>query len=225
MRVKLPLNKKTKYILLVILIFIAIGIFFKERNENLNEVKSKDEIEQKEIKEQISDSKKINEEKDKKFDIEYDKAYNAFFGKDYIKAINIATSIIEINSDYYKAYSIRGIAKAYNGDYEAGMKDINKSLEIKNDYGYGRFNKALNYELYGYYNEALEWYHKALEVEDYVWSYYGIASIYGRQGNVEESVKYLKKAIELDDGAKKEARTEKDFDPVRNYKEFQDLIK
>ena len=225
MRIKFPGSKKIKYIILMLLTFIVIGIFLKERNENLNKAKSQNQIEKSEIKEQKIDSKKIDEEKNKKFDVEYDKAYNAFFAKNYLEATNIATSIIEIKPKYYKAYNIRGIAKAYNGDYESGMKDINKALELKSDYGYARFNKALNYELYAHYDEALEWYNKALKVEEYVWSYYGIASIYGRRGNVQESIKYLKKAISLDEGAKKAAKTEKDFDPVRDSKDFQDLIK
>ncbi|ETJ29007.1 TPR Domain protein, partial [human gut metagenome] len=45
------------------------------------------------------------------------------------------------------------------------------------NYGYGRFNKALTYELYNQFDESLKWYNKALEVEEYVWTYYGIASL------------------------------------------------
>ena len=87
------------------------------------------------------------------------------------------------------------------------MSDIDKSLSINPDYGYGRFNKALTYELYGKFDEALEWYNKALEIEDYVWTYYGIASIYGRRGDVYNAVEYLKKAIEINSAVKEEAKT------------------
>mgnify|MGYP000025621333 FL=1 len=104
------------------------------------------------------------------------------------------------------------------------MKDIDKALDLNSEFGYARFNKALNYELYGEYDNALTWYDKALEVEDYVWSYYGKASIYGRRGDVENTIKYLKIAISMDSSVKDEAKTESDFDNVRNSKEFQDLI-
>ncbi|SJT83751.1 Uncharacterised protein [Clostridioides difficile] len=68
------------------------------------------------------------------------------------------------------------------------------------------------------------WYNKNLEIENYIWTYYGIASIYGRRGDVQNTVKYLSKAIEIDEVVKKEARDEADFNPVRDSKEFKDLI-
>ncbi|MPN00484.1 hypothetical protein SDC9_147679 [bioreactor metagenome] len=105
------------------------------------------------------------------------------------------------------------------------MKNINKALEISPNYGYALFNKALTYELYDKYDEALKWYDKNLEVENYIWSYYGKASIYGRKGDVKNTVKYLKIAIEMDKVVKEEARVERDFDNVRQSKEFQELIK
>ncbi|WP_415875492.1 tetratricopeptide repeat protein [Clostridium sp.] len=105
------------------------------------------------------------------------------------------------------------------------MKNIDKALNINPNYGYGRFNKALAYELYGHYDEALSWYDKALEVEKYVWSYYGKASIYGRRGDVANTVKYLKIAIDMQESVKEEAKKEKDFDNVRNSKEFMELVK
>ncbi len=46
------------------------------------------------------------------------------------------------------------------------MKNIDKSLDIKPDYGYARFNKALAYELYERFDEALKWYDKALDIEN-----------------------------------------------------------
>lgn len=155
----------------------------------------------------------------------YEEARNLFFNEhDYEKAIEKANEIIDRFPESYKAYNIRGIAKAYNGNFQEGMGDIDKSLELNSDFGYARFNKALNYELYGEYDKALMWYDKALEVEDYVWSYYGKASIYGRKGDVENTIKYLKIAISMDSAVKDEAKTEEDFDNVSYSKEFQDLI-
>ena len=155
----------------------------------------------------------------------YEEARNLFFNeRNYEKTIEKANEIINQFPESYKAYNIRGIAKAYNGDFHEGMKDIDKALDLNSEFGYARFNKALNYELYGEYDNALTWYDKALEVEDYVWSYYGKASIYGRRGDVENTIKYLKIAISMDSSVKDEAKTESDFDNVRDSKEFQDLI-
>ena len=155
----------------------------------------------------------------------YEEARNLFFNeRNYEKTIEKANEIVNQFPESYKAYNIRGIAKAYNGDFHEGMKDIDKALDLNSEFGYARLNKALNYELYGEYDNALTWYDKALEVEDYVWSYYGKASIYGRRGDVENTIKYLKIAISMDSSVKDEAKTESDFDNVRNSKEFQDLI-
>lgn len=166
------------------------------------------------------------EEKNKRLDAEYKKAYTAFQSNNYTEAINIADSIIKEDPNYYQSYSIKGIALCYSQEYNDGMANIDKALQLKPDYQYGRFNKALALELWGYYNDALKWYDKALELNNNdVWSYYGKASIYGRGGDVANTVKYLQKAINLDASVKNFARDEKDFDPVRSSDEFQQLVK
>ncbi|MBM7869651.1 tetratricopeptide (TPR) repeat protein [Clostridium pascui] len=170
----------------------------------------------------------VGEEKDKEnkeLEEIYEKAYKAFFDNKYTESINLANEVIKKDNSHYKSYNIKGIALAYMGSFEEGMKNINKALEISPNYGYARFNKALAYELYDKYDEALKWYDKNLEVENYIWSYYGKASIYGRKGDVKNTVKYLKIAIEMDNVVKEEARAERDFDNVRQSKEFQELIK
>ncbi|MCE5221118.1 MAG: hypothetical protein LLF98_07600 [Clostridium sp.] len=154
----------------------------------------------------------------------YNDAYRLFFSHEYVNAISKADALIREFPSNVMGYNIRGIAKAYNGDYDGGMKDIDTSLNIDKNYGYARFNKALTYELYENMDQALEWYNKALEVEDYVWSYYGIASIYGRRGDVVNTMTYLNKAIQIDSGVKEEAKTEHDFDSVNNSKEFQKAV-
>nr|WP_281418717.1 hypothetical protein [Clostridium frigoris] len=104
------------------------------------------------------------------------------------------------------------------------MQQIDNSLKLKPNYGYARFNKALAYELFGYYTKAITWYKKDLEVEKFEWSYYGIASIYGRKGDINNTVKYLKLGIAINPNIKNEAKNEKDFDNVKKYKQFKQLI-
>lgn len=160
----------------------------------------------------------------KELETDYNSAHGLFFQGKYKNAITIADSIIKRDATFYKAYNIKGIAQSFSGNFGEGMKNIDKSLSIKPDFGYARFNKALAYELYGYYDDSLKWYDKALQVENYVWSYYGKASIYGRLGDVENTVKYLKVAISMQESVKEEAKKEKDFDKVRNSEEFKKLV-
>ena len=235
-RIKLPGNEKTKKILLIILVCFSIVIIGKVAIDNRNakiEREHQEQLEQERIADEeeqarIAEEERIKKEKEEQL---YNDAFSVFHNKQYAEAIAKAEAIIQEFPESYKAYSIRGIAKAYNGSFDEGMKDIDKALEIEPNYGYGRFNKALNYELFGKFDDALIWYDKALEVEQYVWIYYGKASIYGRQGNVKDAVSNLKLAIsiakddEAKNGIKEAARQEADFDPINGEKEFQDLIK
>ncbi|KGN02391.1 hypothetical protein Z969_05565 [Clostridium novyi A str. 4570] len=158
------------------------------------------------------------------FEKEYVKAYTLFFQHKFEESIKICDEIIKKDSKFYKAYTTKGISLCFLNDFENGLKNINKSLEINPDFPYGRFNKALAYELYGYYDESLKWYDKALEVENYIWSYYGKASIYGRLGDVDNTIKYLKIALSMDSTIKDTIKSERDFDPVRNDPKFKNLV-
>jgi tetratricopeptide (TPR) repeat protein len=163
-------------------------------------------------------------ELEKQLEAKYQEGYNAFASKEYSTAIQIEDEIIQQDPTFYKAYNVKGIAQCFSNNFEGGMANIDKSLQLKPDYGYALFNKGLAYELYGHYDDAIKWYNKDLEVEEYVWSYYGISSIYGRRGDVTNTVKYLKLALDIDPVVKVVAKTEKDFNNVRNSKEFQALI-
>lgn len=156
---------------------------------------------------------------------EYSKAYAAFFDHKYEEAIEISDKIINKDPNFFKSYNIKGISLCFSHNFEEGMKNIDKALNLNPNFGYGRFNKALAYELYGHYEEALNWYDKALEVENYVWSHYGKASIYGRLGDASNAVKNLKIAIDMQESVKEEAKKEKDFDNVRSNKDFVELLK
>ena len=226
-RIELPGNLRAKKIILILLVILVILILIINGMENRkDESNLSNKYNSQIIKSQENSDTETNKEESNTVEESlYEEARNLFFNEgNYEKAIEKANEIINQFPESYKAYNIRGIAKAYNGDFDEGMKDIDKALDLNPKFGYARFNKALNYELYGEYDKALTWYDKALEVEDYVWSYYGKASIYGRRGDVENTIKYLKIAISMDSSVKDEAKTESDFDNVRDSKEFQDLI-
>lgn len=229
---------KSKVILFCILSVIVVVIAYKEAIDNRQNNKSKIEKinntntnsqtyiksnDQEKNKDQ--ELKKLKEEESKKIEDKYQESVKAFGNKKYADTIDIANGIISEDNNFYKAYNIKGIALCYSNNYNEGMKSIDKSLELNPDFGYARFNKALAYELYGYYDDALKWYDRDLEVENYIWSYYGKASIYGRRGDVENTTKFLKTAIEMSPDVKKIASEEVDFNPVKDSMEFQNLIK
>jgi len=248
-RIKLPGESKYKNILLIILVIITMALLFNEYNRNRQNIQSKDGSQElqdaKKAMNNEDEGKKniINEDKEinnkdasvtnsnkekrtysKEENDLYNEAYTLFFSHEYTNAISKANDLIIKFQNNAMGYNIEGIAKAYNGDYDGGLKDINKSLEIDPNYGYARFNKALTYELYENMDEALKWYNNALEIEEYVWSYYGISSIYGRRGDINNTMIYLNKAIQMDDSVKEVAKVEHDFDPVKNFEDFKKAV-
>lgn len=236
---------KFKLIIFVILSIIVAGIIITKVIKNSNNIVVNEKIEAKGNKDQIinkqeivgveaskhQEVKKVDDEKQQQLKKKQEEleqkwkiGYDEFFQKKYEKAIETQRQVIKEEPNFYKAYAVEGIALAYNGDFQKGMQQIDKALELKPDYGYARFNKALANELYNNYDEAIKWYEKALEVEKYEWSYYGIASVYGRKGDVNNTVKYLKLAIEINPSIRDTAKDEEDFNNVQNSLEFKQLI-
>lgn len=228
--------KSFKFNLIFFAVFsaIVVGIVInaKIKNSNVIQISNKtrvkdiksEEIKKQQLKEnEIKKQQQIKKEQEnleKKWMI----GYNQFFEKKYEKAIETEGQVLKEDSTFYKAYAVKGIALSYSGKFKEGMQQIDKALELKPTYGYARFNKALANELYGYYDEAIKWYKRDLEVEKFEWSYYGIASIYGRKGDIDNTVKYLKLAIDINSNIKDIAKDEKDFDKVKDRKEFKQLI-
>ena len=218
--------------------FISIGCIIYDTKDNWNthivNKKSKKTVEQNSTHNSEENNTKEDNEKSKLLDELWEKGFNAFNKEnDCEGCIEIMNNIILKDGNYYKAYALKGIALCYlkpEGKFDEGMKNINESLSINPDYGYGRFCKALAYELFGKYNDAIDAYNSALQAEKYVWSYYGLASIYGRMGNVDKAVEYLKIATTMNSQEdnqiiKDDAKKEADFDNVRNSSEFQALLK
>jgi len=163
-------------------------------------------------------------EKEARLEKTAQKGYDLFFAKEYSEAIATEDSVIAEDPTFFKAYYIKGITQCYSGKYAEGSKNIDKALELSPDDYMARFNKALSLELYAHYDEALVWYQKSIDISKGEWSYYGIASIYGRRGDVADTVEYLKLAIDIDPDIRNYAKTEKDFNNVKNSKEFKQLI-
>ena len=158
----------------------------------------------------------------------YQKGAQDFSHHLYAQAVAWENQAIARDPLYEPAYNERGIARVFGGDYQSGMADIEKALSLNPADGYAKFNYALGLELYGHYDEAIAAYQSTLQMSDSgwwkAWCNYGIASIYGRRGDVTDTVAYLRKAIAMNPATKVAARTEKDFNPVRASTRFQQLI-
>ena len=156
----------------------------------------------------------------------YDSALKLYYQRKFYEALPLFDKALSIDPNCYQALNGKGATLAFLGKYKEGIDLIKKAQAINPTFVYARFNEGLAYELAGQWNESISAYHEALKLDkNDTWSWYGIASVYGRQGNIEKVLEYLRPAIELETDVKAVAREEKDFAPVRNDSRFQELVK
>ncbi len=155
----------------------------------------------------------------------YNQGLKLYYQRDFPNALTLFNKALTLDSNCYQALNGKGATYAFQGRYAEGLALINQALRINPDFEYGYFNLGLANELARNWNAAISAYQTAIKLDAHdAWAYYGIASIYGRQGNVTQTVAYLKQAIVIEPDAKETAKTEHDFNPVRNSSEFQALI-
>ena len=111
---------------------------------------------------------------------------------------------VDIMTDY-KSYLDNGIFDIQNGRFESAVENINKSLELKNDWEIPYFYRGVAYQAMEDFDEAMLDYTKALQINDKMTdAYYNRARItLSRKDidnpNIDNAVKDLNKALELDD--------------------------
>lgn len=155
----------------------------------------------------------------------YDQGLKLYYDRQFDSALARFNEALTLDSNCYQALNGKGATYAFQGRYDEGIALIKQALKLKPDFVYGHFNLGLANELASRWTEAIKAYHDAINLDSKdIWSYYGIASIYGRQGNVEKVLEYLKPAIALQPDVRDVAKEEKDFDPVKKDPQFQALL-
>jgi tetratricopeptide (TPR) repeat protein len=82
------------------------------------------------------------------------------------------------------------------------------------------------FHVLGRYEEAMASYQKALELDsDCANAYYNIACVYTVQGNVDLAVQNLQRAIELYPECRELAKTDSDFERIRQNRRFRALFR
>ncbi|HEY8910499.1 MAG TPA: tetratricopeptide repeat protein [Desulfosporosinus sp.] len=156
----------------------------------------------------------------------FDQGLKLYYQRQFPEALKLFNQALSIDPLCYEALNAKGATLAFQGHYDQGLALIQQALDLNPAFVYGHFNQGLANELAGRWDLAIAAYQKALQLDNRdTWSYYGIASIYGRQGNIDKVLEYLRPAIILDPDVKEVARNEKDFDPVQKNPRFQALVK
>lgn len=162
----------------------------------------------------------------------FEKGLSAYQQFQYDQAISLYDQALAKDKANYKALSGKGIALAMRGngvnqkDVRQGISLIRQALELAPDYVPSFYDLALALKIDKQYDESITWFQKVIDNEpDNTWSYYGIATIYGDQGNAEKAVLYLKKAAVIDkENVKEAARSQSHFDRIRSARAFQDFM-
>ena len=120
---------------------------------------------------------------------------------------------------------LRGIVLRKLKRYEEALHSFDKALKFKPDYDQAWYNRGIVLGNLNRYKEALESYDKALEFKpdnDEAW--YNKACLYALQNNVELAMENLAQAIRLKAEYREIAKTDSDFDNIREESSFKCLI-
>ncbi|MTJ38046.1 tetratricopeptide repeat protein [Dolichospermum sp. UHCC 0406] len=144
----------------------------------------------------------------------------------YEEAISSYDKAVEFKPDYHNAWYNQGISLDNLGRYEEAISSYDKAVEFKPDYHQAWNNRGISLGNLGRYEEAISSYDEAVEFKpDDHQAWYNKAYSYSLQGNIEQAIENLKTAINLHPEVREWAKTDSDFDAIREDERFQELIK
>ncbi|MEH2147081.1 TPR end-of-group domain-containing protein, partial [Nostoc sp.] len=112
------------------------------------------------------------------------------------------------------------------GRNEEAIGSYDQALKFKLDYHQAWYNRGIALRKLGRNEEALASYDQALKIKpDDPSSFYNKACYYALQGNIEQALENIEQAINLNCEEYREmAKTDSDFDGIREDERFQALI-
>jgi len=132
---------------------------------------------------------------------------------------------LEISPRFVAAYLNRGLAYFNDGKYERSIEDFSRANELDPRLTVAYVYRGLAYFNLGRSEEAVEAYEEAIKLDPrFSVAYYQLARLYARQGDNEKAVSDLKKAINLNPELRTKARSDNEFEKIRQQQDFIDLI-
>ena len=131
-------------------------------------------------------------------------------------AITAYDQAIAIKPDKYNAWDNRGDVLVDLKQYEAAVESFDRAIAINPSYRFPHQSRGFALMQLGRYPEALESFDRAIELKpDYERAHYNKACCLALQGDIIEAVASLSRAIELDPENREMAKTDTDFDGIR----------
>ena len=144
----------------------------------------------------------------------------------YEEAITSYDQALKYKPDYHEAWYLRGLALGGLQRHEEAIASYNQALKYKPDYHQAWYFRGVILANLQRYEEAIASFDQALKLNPSdVDTLYYKACCQGLQGQVELAIATLKQAIDLDPNYREMAKTDADFESVRNDDRFQALLK
>jgi len=132
---------------------------------------------------------------------------------------------VAIKSDLYEVWQNCGNALSALGQKEEAITSYEKAIAIQPDYHEGWYNRGIALYDLGRNEAAIISYEKAVEINpDYHEAWYNKACCSALLGKPEEAIENLQRAIELHPHYREMAKTDADFDGIRQDARFQALV-
>jgi tetratricopeptide (TPR) repeat protein len=148
-----------------------------------------------------------------------------YHNKDYKTALHDYNKAIELNPKYADAYFGRGVTYHSFSKHDEAISDYNKAIELNPKYADAYYNRGLIYGGLGKYDNSFSDLNKAIELNPkYANAYYNRGVVYLMHGYNVSAIQDLKYAIQINPDLRNDAKTNRNFDNIRNTSEFKRLI-
>lgn len=141
------------------------------------------------------------------------------------ESIECYDKVIQIDPKFLGGWNNKGVALGLLKRFEDAIYCFDKTIELDHKYFDGWNYKGYALIILKRYQEAIVCYNRAIELEPKnAGAYFNIACSYSLLNDIEKSFEFLKKAIDMDINYKEVAKTENDFNNIRNDERFRKLV-
>jgi len=143
----------------------------------------------------------------------------------YEEALTDFNRSLELRPDAPNTLNNRGLTYHKLVKYEEALADYNRSLELKPDAPNTLNNRGGVYAKLERYEEALADFNHSQELRpEHPDTIYNLSCLFSLWGKTKDALDNLEKAISLDKNCCKDAKTDKDFDNIREDPRFKKLV-
>jgi tetratricopeptide (TPR) repeat protein len=143
----------------------------------------------------------------------------------YEEAIVTYERASEIKPDSYEAFYNKGISLSWLGRYEEAIVAYERAIKIKPDSYEAFCYKGVSLSWLGRYEEAIVAFDWAIEIKrDKHEAFYSKSCVLALTGEIELAITALRTSISIEPENRELAKTDPDFDAIRDDVRFQQLI-